>query len=404
MKVVFYFLLYYTVQLDITTIVHVRGQLELDFIGHIVGESNVLCAKQCKLNEECAMAKYYRQFLLCKLYRSSDGNVPSVPESSKTVYQKGTEVNETNACTSECSESVTKGFCPAPEDLHYALLFGNMRSVGARLKYVCLDQSDDAVITCLENETWSNNALNCTCQIDVRNANVTMTRVDSITMKAEITCLPGYYVYGSKFESFCNTATGVWSTRDFLCQREFDGSWQYVFSFSSSSVNDILGYYLGTAVLPKAFADFRNSSVLNTWPLQGIKRVKLELVLNEVVVGHVLFNGANTGLTTWFSIDKVLSSSWVDLGTGSEGNMKYSYLQPGSQFFAYKLYPLDGGCYDDRVWLVVGQDACIYPCDNEPKPSTPSHIMYSLWDNATQLVVNKTGFADRLTIWLDRNG
>lgn len=363
------------------------------FIGHVVGESYHVCMTECDTLSSCVMAKYYRHHSLCKLYSLVE-EITDSKEDGVKVYKSTTETNTSNS---------GRIFCPPPSILPHVKIWGNMREKGAKIKYECLDGTDVATASCLENGTWSKINIMCNCEISVRHSEIDMTRVNDTTIKVQVTCYPNYNVHGSVFESFCDIRRGTWSYNEILCQNEFENDWQYVFSYSKYSANDILSFYRGTHTNPLSGWDFRRSNILDSWLLAGISRVKLELIQNEAVVRYIIFNAVGLTSESWFSMSNVVSSSWDDLNSETqEGQLKIYYSIPDAQFFAYKLFPLDAGCFQDRVWLAVGDIYdCIYPCDfyfND----TSTNIMYSRENNASQFILENIGFADRLILWVDK--
>ena len=374
------------------------------FIGHIVGESYSVCKKECSLMPECKMLKYYRHFGLCKLYRSENGALSSVRELGETLYLKSKD-DVGYTCEDVCSSVVARVFCPPPKSLPYALVFGNMREIGARVKYTCLDESGESFVTCLENGTWSNNDIKCSCQINAQNSEVTLSRVDANTLIAHITCHTGYAIYGDTFDVSCDILTGTWTDEQHVhvCQNEFEDVWQYVFSYSKFSTNHILDYYKGIILTTGAFADFRNNTVLDNWTELNITKIKVELIDEGIAVRYLVFDGNGTNSSTWYAMDHIIESSLFDLNKDTDtGGLSYYHSESDALFFAYKLFPQDGNCYDDRVWVAVADLRCIYPCPYIPPAITGDSIMYSRYINASQFVREKVAFADRLNIWVEQ--
>lgn len=370
------------------------------FIGHIFGESYHGCAQGCDSLPLCTTAWYYRQLVLCKLYRCDETLMEREP--GIRVYVKPAEIRALHNCTEGCPTSGgSYTFCPEPVGHPEAMISGNMRGQGVKIKYSCIDGSDDAVVTCLENGTWSDLDIDCKCQLQVQHANTVLTRVNDSFVESIVTCLPGYGVHGDSFVSYCNVETGEWSNSKMLCQLEWDGMWQYVFGYSKNSLNSALAYWMGQHTNHTVFSDFRNGSVIDKWVDMNITRIKLEVIKSHAVVRHIVFKGEGTDLDTWFNMQNVLTSSWDDLRNGQTGELKYSYTVPQAEFFAYQYFPLFGNCFDDLVWLAVSGADCIYPCDGSAMPEEV-RIMYSLGNTSSQFV--KVGYGDRFVVWVERFG
>ncbi|XP_063416168.1 uncharacterized protein LOC134697811 [Mytilus trossulus] len=94
--------------------------------------------------------------------------------------------------------------------------------------------------------------------------------------------------------------------------------------------------------------------LIDSWSDVGIKKVKVQLVKNNVAVAWLIFNGENTNNINWFSKENLLNSSFNDLKTNSttrffgiEGDM---FEQ--RQFFI-NIPLLSSTCETDGGWLVV---------------------------------------------------
>ncbi|VDI08308.1 Hypothetical predicted protein [Mytilus galloprovincialis] len=57
--------------------------------------------------------------------------------------------------------------------------------------------------------------------------------------------------------------------------------------------------------------------LIDSWSDAGIKKVKVQLVKNDVTVAWLIFNGGNTNTMNWFSKENLLNSSFNDLTTSS---------------------------------------------------------------------------------------
>ncbi|XP_066295772.1 uncharacterized protein [Branchiostoma lanceolatum] len=140
------------------------------------------------------------------------------------------------------------------------------------------------------------------------------------------------------------------------------------------------------------------SPLVEQWGSLGIKRVKIEL---EAPTGNVelIFNGENTDKFSWFSLDRLISSSWNDIST--EPNDFFSitgYARPLRTFFINRSHD---GCPRDYGWLVLAErNHCTWerdPVDQRPYILFSRATTYVNWNDGTNV-----GRADRMVIYIQK--
>ncbi|XP_025099049.1 uncharacterized protein LOC112566859 isoform X1 [Pomacea canaliculata] len=118
------------------------------------------------------------------------------------------------------------------------------------------------------------------------------------------------------------------------------------------------------------------SRLLDTWPSSSIDQVRLVVYSHGVEKAHVTFRGTDSTYMSWFSLDRVVDSSWEDLT--AKATVNYFSIQGDvhsnlrRRFFISHAY---GDCPKDFGWFVVN-DQMTAGCTWEKKNYFPS-FMYS---------------------------
>ncbi|XP_025099047.1 uncharacterized protein LOC112566858 isoform X2 [Pomacea canaliculata] len=96
------------------------------------------------------------------------------------------------------------------------------------------------------------------------------------------------------------------------------------------------------------------SRLLDTWPSAAIDQVRLVVYDHGVEKAHVTFRGTGSTYMSWFSLDRVVESSWDDLTTAAtvnsfsiEGDSPSAYHR---RFYINHVY---NECPGDSGWFVV---------------------------------------------------
>lgn len=188
-------------------LVFVEGVPETGLIRQLLQKSYHQCVQECDNVKNCASAKYIRLSALCILYSHVDDKTPGAgPEI--TIYTKPGITSRTEQCYSseDCQD-----YCKDPEPMFGTEILGNMVSVGAKVRYQCIDGSKSAISECLSNGTWSLKNLTCNCSQPTNLRSISGWIYNKTT------------IIGNKKELiFCN------GTRSIICQTE-TGMW-YNFS------------------------------------------------------------------------------------------------------------------------------------------------------------------------------
>ncbi|XP_035827237.1 uncharacterized protein LOC106012583 [Aplysia californica] len=93
---------------------------------------------------------------------------------------------------------------------------------------------------------------------------------------------------------------------------------------------------------------------------RGAEHVKVALYKGGVELHHITFDGSSSNLTSWFSPDRILDTSWDD-----PQNATYFALE-AHRFLIYGPY---NGCPTDYGWMLVvdsPQDNCPSILSNMP--------------------------------------
>ncbi|GFS11148.1 hypothetical protein ElyMa_003078200 [Elysia marginata] len=98
---------------------------------------------------------------------------------------------------------------------------------------------------------------------------------------------------------------------------------------------------------------YRNSDAFNSW--SGIDQVLFAVYKGDRMVHRVIFNGKGSSFTTWFSPDRIVESTWVDLTSKKHAvfsifGEKTSAVE--RRFFMHFDYPR--GCAGFRGWFYAG--------------------------------------------------
>lgn len=130
---------------------------EVGLIKQLLQKSYHQCVKECNNDKTCKSAKHIRLSAMCILY-----NVEHITTfgSGVTIYTRTGQSSSGEQCNNgeDCHDS-----CGKPEPIFSTKIFGNMVSVGAKIRYQCIDGSNSGISECLTNGSWSLKNFTCNC-------------------------------------------------------------------------------------------------------------------------------------------------------------------------------------------------------------------------------------------------
>lgn len=145
------------------------------------------------------------------------------------------------------------------------------------------------------------------------------------------------------------------------------------------------------------FKDHYKNRVVLYWSSFNPSQAKVVLYTGAASQKELLFNAVGTDKLNWFSVDKLVSSSWTDIK--SERRNFFS-IQGGCSggncrsFFINRNY---GGCGVDAGWLVTAGVWCSW----ETNADHTKRVLYSKLSTYTDWnVKNNVGVADVLAVFL----
>ncbi|XP_036355513.1 uncharacterized protein LOC118761572 [Octopus sinensis] len=102
--------------------------------------------------------------------------------------------------------------------------------------------------------------------------------------------------------------------------------------------------------------NFFRHPILDIWNLLPIDEVKMVLYENQKAVVNMVFDGRNSTITDWFSINKLKSSPWNDLTPNNVDTFRFKGI---NRFFHIGS---STNCNDNRGWLSILQfkGGCLY--------------------------------------------
>ncbi|XP_033735342.1 uncharacterized protein LOC117323920 isoform X2 [Pecten maximus] len=194
-----------------------------------------------------------------------------------------------------------------------------------------------------------------------------------------------------KMEKHVGDWTLVYRAR---AENEREVAFSYVHPFGTNEMNALPGC-LSTSGSAKCNGNYRHSAI-DKWRSLNVKRVKVELYKGSLPVAFIVFNGTNSGATSWFNRKKVLSSSWTDIM--SRGDY-FSFFGRKDELVNRRLYinKASSSCKDDIGWMIVVESKGECPYDNAAK-----HPIFLYSSHSTQSLYMEHGKqAEVLAIYVD---
>ncbi|XP_036371010.1 uncharacterized protein LOC118768495 [Octopus sinensis] len=98
--------------------------------------------------------------------------------------------------------------------------------------------------------------------------------------------------------------------------------------------------------------NFFRHPLLDIWNELPIDEVKLVLYENQTAVVTMVFDGRDTTLKSWFSIDKLKSSPWSDLQVGKTNYFSIAGFGDARRFYVSNYHQ---SCPYDIGWLCINE-------------------------------------------------
>ncbi|KAL4217565.1 hypothetical protein ACF0H5_022307 [Mactra antiquata] len=179
------------------------------------------CIEKCKRLKGCEYFNYVRNLNLCIPVYTSDPGSRRVRKMVGTLYGNKSEW-DTSTIPSECETCSLYGECITEPTLSCVKTacarpyvpetssFGNIYSIGGKVKFECNTINLSVVKVCQENEEWSNNNFTCTppepvCTSQDGISYSSTTLNDSTTLVYYISFIP---MERDEAMAFCNTNCG----------------------------------------------------------------------------------------------------------------------------------------------------------------------------------------------------
>ncbi|XP_060079353.1 uncharacterized protein LOC132558769 [Ylistrum balloti] len=244
------------------------------------------------------------------------------------------------------------------------------------------------------------------------------TRLKCAETCLQTTCLS--FNYHSQTEE-CQLNTESHYTNPLIVQEAQDWALYYLHKendwelvFRAQAYNNISPYnaWMGTLSLPTLVEEgclllmntstcttiYRND-ILNTWDSESISEVKLELYQAGVTVVNIRFNGTGSNYTDWFSIDRLIDSSWDAMSKSRDFNHFTLLATEKRRFFINQNY---GGCPNDVGWMaVIDAGSNIAGCAWDSMLIRPA-FLFAKGEDATRWMQFDHGFADVLAVFIKR--
>ena len=348
-----------------------------------VGISVVDCAKTCTRIKACKSVSYRRQSKVCELSVADQEISPDslLTKTGSVVSLKSDWIFKATEYCASCldnelcisSSSCEMFSCPTPHPTEGARILGNLFYVGSKRLYTCSNGAHE-VSVCQADGNWSSVTTTCstTCEpLVIENASVTITEAaETGEIEANIICNLGYF-HRSINKVYCNATSLKWVNMEQVgCIEIYVEPWTIVYRLlGGRKPRNPYKIWKSNEVdlLP---GDFRNDDVLSSWNGSAIKQVKLDVIgFSDELVASLVFDGNGTDKENWFSVEKLINSSWADL-TKESLTQKFSIKGVRAQHLRWAILDIsenstnDLDCSVDLVWLTAIRSKH-YPCDKQ---------------------------------------
>lgn len=347
------------------------------------------CRVECLARKACKSYNYSRRLLLCEL-KELDTNSPSaelqlaygVVYSQKCDWQTQVIHEHCDTCDNNtfCDISnvtdikcVTRECLESHVEIPFTSVRGSDKSVGAVARYFC-DQGYNKIFlqpgtdtsVCQENGRWSNPSIRCVPEIcshmtPPANATFTDIRNQGDKVVADFQCPSPLIPRQNTVE--CDVNNGIYYSNTSCCDTPDEGNWTMVYRIHSGGQLSVLSFWTNaTRQTAASFPDcqFHRLDILSNWTSHGIRRVKLDISVNNSIVQWIIFDGDGVNRIQWFMKNKILSSSWTDIRTDSYDKFSIygtarknpaGHTQRLARFLIATTFNLD--CTRDAGWLFL---------------------------------------------------
>lgn len=195
-----------------------------DHLLRIYDASFSSCVDECQFRPACVSLNYKRRFRICEI---NDASISQEAEEKLgcTYVQRTDIVTETEHCLTPCTgrsrcdpatNSCRITECSSPPPVRDAIIHGNQRTVGSKLKYTCSPTGESTIVVCQENGTWSETPV---CFVKTLG---TTCNVSSDCLEPNSLCIGGkcFCNYTAKY----NAQTGIC---DMVCDKYSSGFNRY---------------------------------------------------------------------------------------------------------------------------------------------------------------------------------
>ena len=358
--------------------IQISTNIDSDWIALFVPVSHRTCRYECMARKVCQSYNYLTQSHVCELQSNTKSEslihmVGSV-YSEKRTWNLQTlsplcdECDDRSACDISTSLNVTclvKECYNVPE-IPNTKRFGNVKQVGATLKFECESESTRTNGTsesiCQPDGNWTIPSIGChradtPCSkpdvYGVTSSVSSQVLTQDGMQNTAFTCPSNTIARGSPI--LCNITTGQFNPG--CCDDQLDSEWIRIFRILTAKQVNVLGLW-ETATSTgsdstRSECQFRRSDIIDNWE-GSINQVKVEIFKDGLVHSWVIFNGTGSGKYGWFSLNRILNTSWTDLKSSSatvslKGQYKKARLY---RFLMVEQFAKQ--CQYDVGWLMVG--------------------------------------------------
>ncbi|XP_076085680.1 uncharacterized protein LOC143056491 [Mytilus galloprovincialis] len=168
----------------------------------------------------------------------------------------------------------------------------------------------------------------------------------------------------------------------FTVQTNASSEWNLVFKIATGGSGGIYDLFTNSqtqniddpeARLFTSTSKHFKSVIMNNWNSVGIEQVKVLIYKNGLVKAFLIFDGIGSTSTSWFSLDKLLSSSYSDLKGADTNKIGFYFDLQGLEdtnnvnyrrFYVNAAWDTSGHCLDSG-WLMVSDVLSTGDCQYE---------------------------------------
>lgn len=185
------------------------------------------CLQKCHGWGQCKSMQYFSQFKMCEFF---DYVYVYCNIETKTCKQ---DENVKNYVIDEnwlsAGATIEVNVCPKHPNLLGATVFGNLRKLESKLKYVCdNDTSVTCVIVCQNNGSWSQTTVECPVGCSVpefesfQSVNISsMDRFNETHFSVSLVCKRVNQILRPFSKLICDVVDAIWQNKEFICCSKF---------------------------------------------------------------------------------------------------------------------------------------------------------------------------------------